>query len=203
MSNHKKPNILLDLDETLINSIYPTEFKFEKNTKKAKDFFTFYDMDKDYIIFERPGLQPFLDYLFENFNVSVWTAASKSYALFIIDTIILQNKPNRKLEYILFDYHCNISKKNRKCAKKLEMLWEYYGIREFNERNTIIFDDNTDVYNGQTGNCLIAKPFEFEDNGSERDNFLETVTPVLEKIRQNILDERDPFSGVEQKYVHQ
>ena len=41
--------------------------------------------DGHYKVFERPGLQEFLDYLFANFNVSVWTAASKSYALFIID----------------------------------------------------------------------------------------------------------------------
>ena len=160
-------------------------------------------MDKDYIIFERPGLQTFLDYLFKNFNVSVWTAASKSYALFIIDSIILQNNPDRELKYILFDYHCDISKKNEKCAKKLDMLWDYYDASEFNENNTIIFDDNIDVYIGQTENCLIAKPFEFEHNGSENDNFLEIIRNVLDKIRQNISEGRKPFDDVEQKYVHQ
>lgn len=64
-----------------------------------------------YIVFQRPHLQEFLDFLFSNFKVSVWSAASKDYVLFIINNIILKNKPTRQLEWIFFDEHCSISKK--------------------------------------------------------------------------------------------
>ena len=43
--------------------------------------FSYHDMDGYYIVFERPGLQEFLDYLFANYIVSVWTAATKDYAI--------------------------------------------------------------------------------------------------------------------------
>jgi TFIIF-interacting CTD phosphatase-like protein len=201
MPETSKLNILLDLDETLINSIYPSEFDFESKVEKAKKF-TFYDMDKDYIIFERPNLQEFLDYLFKNFKVSIWTAASKSYALFIIDKIILGNNPDRKLEYIFFDYHCGISKKNSDSSKKLDMLWDYFEIKGMNEDNTIIFDDNMDVYNSQPENCLIAKPFEFEDEDSDKDNFLEVIKPVIEKIADNVSKNKKPLRNIKQEHAH-
>jgi len=105
-----KSNIVLDLDQTLISSEIIKEFDFTQNKEKSKKF-NFHNMDEYYLVFERPGLQSFLDNLFENFNVSIWTAASKDYALFIIEKIILKNNPKRKLDWVFFSYHCRISKK--------------------------------------------------------------------------------------------
>ena len=105
-------NILLDLDQTLIAALSPDELDEKKHSKKMQKF-KYYNMDGEYTIFERPYLQEFLDYLFDkknNFNVSVWTAASKDYALFIIGNIILKkDKPERKLDFIFFSYHCSWS----------------------------------------------------------------------------------------------
>ena len=79
----KLKNIVLDLDETCISAIEVEDFhenKEELENKKAKcHIFEGY-----YYIYERPGIQDFLDYIFENYNVTVWTAASREYALFII-----------------------------------------------------------------------------------------------------------------------
>ena len=109
-----KPNIFLDLDNTIISAEAIEDFPFTRKDILHKVMkFTFYNMDGYYLVFERPHLQKFLDYLFKNFNVSVWTAASKDYALFIIDKIILKKK-NRKLNYVFWDYHGKISKKKYK-----------------------------------------------------------------------------------------
>jgi TFIIF-interacting CTD phosphatase-like protein len=83
MGNKKKLNFILDLDQTIISGEPVEEYSIEKNKKKASKF-RFETMENYYIIFERPGLQQFLTFLFKNFNVSIWTAASKDYALFII-----------------------------------------------------------------------------------------------------------------------
>ena len=107
-------NVVLDLDQTLISAEDWDSKDFKKHKNKAKKF-EFHDMDGYYIVFERPNLQSFLDYLFANFNVSVWTAASKDYALFIIDKIIL-SKPGRHLDWIFFSY-CDISKKKREVPR--------------------------------------------------------------------------------------
>jgi TFIIF-interacting CTD phosphatase-like protein len=181
-----KPNFFLDLDQTLISGEAREDYNFKKYKKKAQKF-NFEDMDGYYIIFERPKLQKFLDYLFENFNVSVWTAASKDYALFIIETMILADKPNRKLDYIFFSYHCDLSKKYKKSSKNLSMMWDVYGLTNYNATNTFILDDYDEVYNAQPENCIIAEPFEFTEEGSENDTFLEDLIPRLKKMKREII----------------
>ena len=186
MSENKKYNVLLDLDNTIIYG-YPTEdYNFEKNKDKASKF-KFEVMENLYIIFERPYLQKFLTFLFKNFNVSVWTAASKDYALFIIDKIIIAGKKNRKLDYIFFSYHCSVSKKLKKNIKDLRILWENYNISGYNENNTFIIDDYIEeVYNPQKNNCIIAKPpFEFDDDESFNDVFLKNLISELKKLLKN------------------
>lgn len=180
----KKFNILLDLDQTLISAEAEEEYDFIANRDKAK-LFDFHDMDGYYIVFERPGLQKFLDFLFKNFNVSVWTAASKDYALFIVNKIILQNKPERNLDWIFFSYHCDLSKKLLKGSKDLSILWELYKITGYSPENTVIIDDYDEVYNTQKNNCIVALPFEFTDSNSDVDSYLEKLEENLENYRNS------------------
>lgn len=187
MSNRKKLNFILDLDETLISAEATEDYDQKKYDKKAKKF-KFHTMEDYYIVFERPHLQEFLDFLFSNFNVSIWTAASKDYALFIIEQIILKNHPERKIDYIFFSYHCNASKKVKNGTKDLSILWDIYKIDGFNKNNTVIFDDYNEVYKTQTNNCIIAKPFKFLNDNSENDVFLKDLIP---KIKQNIIDKNN------------
>ena len=180
-----KTNICLDLDQTLISAEPSEEYNFTKNKQKSKKFI-YHDMDGYYIVFERPGLQEFLNYLFENFNVSIWTAASKDYALFIIDKIILNNNPNRKLDYIFFSYHCDLSKNMKKGSKDLSMLWDIYKIKGYTKDNTVILDDYDEVHNTQPGNCIVANAFEFTNDKSDQDNFLEKLIPYLKELNDKV-----------------
>jgi TFIIF-interacting CTD phosphatase-like protein len=176
-----RPHILLDLDQTLISAEPAEEYDFEKNKTKAKKF-VFHDMDGYYVVFERPGLQNFLTYLFDHFDVSVWTAASKDYALFIVDKIILAGNKNRHLNYIFYSYHCDLSNRDKKSSKNLAMLWDIYGLKDFSAENTLILDDYDEVYNSQPKNCIVAKPFEFNDKNSAKDNFLDKLTKEVRMI---------------------
>ena len=178
--NNKKINFILDLDQTIISGEPTEEYNFEKNKKKALKF-RFETMENYYIIFERPYLQPFLTFLFKNFNISIWTAASKDYALFITDKIIIAGNKNRKIDYIFFSYHCSLSKKIKKgSSKELSILWSYFKLPKYNKNNTVILDDYVeDVYKNQKQNCIIAKPFEFTDKNSHKDNFLKDLQHKL------------------------
>jgi TFIIF-interacting CTD phosphatase-like protein len=176
-----KLHIVLDLDQTIISSELINEFDIRDENKKK--LFNYSTMDNYYYIFERPGLQRFLNYLFKHFKVSVWTAASKDYGLFIIDNIIL-SKASRKIEWFFYSYHCDISQKVKKSIKDLTVLTDVFKIDDF-DSNTIIFDDNEEVYEAQTERCLIAKPFNFSDKGSENDNYLEKVVRHL-KMKMNV-----------------
>lgn len=177
----KDKNILLDLDNTLICSLSKEEERNEFKPRMKK--FTWKNMDGYYKVFERPGLQDFLDFLFENFNVSIWTAASKSYALFIIEEFILKGHPERKLDYVLFSYHCKASKKCRKSQKHLEMLKEEFKLLNYDPDKTFIIDDHPEVYGTQPLKCINVKPFEFTERRSYEDRELLTnVKPRLESL---------------------
>jgi len=182
--SEKKLNLFLDLDQTLISAEAEEEYDFNKNKSKSK-LFNYHDMDGYYIIFERPGLQEFLDYVFKKYNVSIWTAASKDYALFIIDKIILKNKPERKLDYIFFAYHCELSKKHNNNSKDLSILWSKFGLTKFNNDNTVILDDYDEVYDTQPNNCIRAKPFYFLEDNSNKDTFLKDVLTELKSSTKN------------------
>jgi hypothetical protein len=177
--------IIIDLDQTLISAEDMKDYDSEKHKKKSKKF-TSVHMENHYIVFERPGLQDFLDFIFNgDFDVSVWTAASKDYALFIIDKIIIAGKSDRKLDWIFFSYHCDISKKHTGNTKDLSILYDVYNIPGYSVNNTIIIDDYDEVQKTQPNNCIIAYPFEFENEGSENDNYLPLLKQELIKINKN------------------
>lgn len=184
----KIKNIVLDLDNTLISAEPATEFPYEKEGMIDKCLkFPFYNMDDYYIVFERPHLQEFLDFIFENYNVSIWTAATQSYALYIIQHIIL-SKPERKLDFIFFSYHCSISKKKRKdCTKDLSLLYRIFKLKGFSKKNTLIIDDLDEIYNRQPENCIHIKEFNILDEGSEND------TELL-KIKNSLSSEKSTSS---------
>ena len=180
-----KPNIILDLDNTLISSVPLEDIDNIKNFKNKSQLFSHYIMDDYYVVFERPYLQHFLTFLFKHFNVSIWSAASKNYVLSIVDNVILTN-PNRKLQHILFSYHCSLSKKYKKgSVKKLQMLWDSLKLKEYNNNNTIIIDDLNNVKHHQPDNCYHIKPFEFTDNDSNRDRELFHLIKYLKNIKPN------------------
>jgi TFIIF-interacting CTD phosphatase-like protein len=187
--SHKK-NILLDLDQTLISAEPTEEVDFKKDKDKMKKF-KFHNMDGYYVVFERPGLQEFLTYLFENFNVSVWTAASKDYALFVINKAVLAGKANRKIDYVFFSYHCDISESLslKKGTKDLNMLWDYFCVSGYSRDNTMILDDYDDVYNTQKNNCIIAAPFEFSKDKSGDDTFLSELLVQLQEKKDEKVQE--------------
>lgn len=178
----KKFNIILDLDNTLLSAVPLEEFSWDAKTKRKSLNFDIHNMEEYYIIFERPYLQSFLTFLFKNFNVSVWSAASKDYVLFVVKEIILKNHPERKLDYIFFSYHCNWSKTKMRGIKKLDMIWDVFKIKGFNQSNTFIIDDLPDVQKIQPCNCLAIKEFEFEHEGSENDDELKRLMDRLKKL---------------------
>lgn len=198
-SEHKKINIFLDLDQSIISGEILKEddddyddddeeedlYDIESNKTKAINF-DFQNMENYYVIFERPGLQKFLDYLFKNFNVSVWTAASKGYALFIIEKIVLAGRPERKLDYVFFSYHCKISSKLGKGTKDLSILWDIYKLPGYNAKNTYILDDYDEVYHTQPDNTIIAKPFHFTAHNSENDDFLNNLIIKIKRLRKKL-----------------
>ena len=177
----KVKNIFLDLDETLISSIEVDEYHQNKEMlDKKKAPFTIFE--GYYYIYERPGVQEFLDYVFENYNVSVFTAAHKDYALHIIKHVILpENKPERKLDYIFFTYHCKLSTRKYKNHKFMSMIWDDFGISGYDETNTVIIDDKEELLDNQPNNVINCKVYDIMDSDSDQDKDFDRLIMEIEK----------------------
>jgi RNA polymerase II subunit A small phosphatase-like protein len=93
MHNSKSKILILDLDETLI---YATEQSLERKS----DFLV-----GQYFVYTRPFLVSFLAFCFENFDVAVWTTATKAYAEEILKTIL---KDNQKLLFVWTRDRCTL-----------------------------------------------------------------------------------------------
>lgn len=183
----KNINVILDLDNTLISAIDDVEESKMglKRVKERQQAFEWMNMEDDFKVFMRPGLQKFLTWLFEHFNVGVWTAASKSYALFIVDKIVLAGNPRRRLDFILFSHHCKESLKDYNYQKKLTMITETFPMmKKYTAENTFIIDDHKDVLAAQPDRCIRISPFDVQKpKCNVNDKELERVMKKLELIR--------------------
>ena len=206
MKDTKKHNLILDLDETIIHSVSSDEMKHMENKKHKShknleklEGLKSHDMDGQYTVIERPGLQSFLDFAFENFNVSVWTAASKEYALFIINEVILKGD-GRQLDLVMWSDHCDISKKkfkNKRRIKDLQLIWDSDGAGStYAQSNNLILDDNEDVFNGQEKNCVSMYPFQVDNDDFATDDFLNRLQPELLKYTEGSHDDAETINDV-------
>ena len=209
----KKGHIFLDLDSTLILAEY--KHKAEKHKKKiGKPYFYVYgepgEKDSDFIVFLRDGLQDFLTYLFKNFKVSVWTAGTKDYAIDIVNNIIYKSnckKTGRKLENILFRYHCKCSKRLSGKTKMLSLLDSDFMLDT--DEDTIIIDDNfDDVYKYQKDRVINIPAFElFDNNGellssaSDTDTAFDTIKKFLKKVGKNSYTIKDAVRDANTEYT--
>ena len=178
MTTSQKIHVVLDLDQTLIHALTKNEYDALPAEEKSR-YFVKHVMDEYYIIHERPGVQKFLDYIFANFKVSVWTAASKDYAVFVIDNVIL-TKPDRKLEYVFFSHHCEMSKKYYKGLKQLDMLSEKFHLPM---GQTFIVDDNNEVHGPQPNRCVHIPEFDVTTGTGHEDNKMHLLLMVMEELK--------------------
>ena len=179
--------VMLDLDQTLISSEILDKscadegdkmYIIEDNQEKSK-LFRYQNMEGLYVIFERPYLQEFLTFLFANFRVGVWTAASQDYANFIVKNIVIGDYVDRKLEFFLCSYHGKKSSTMYRGSKDLDMLIELYQLPECSKNSLVIVDDYDEVHKIQTQNCIIAKEFCYFNIGSDKDTFLKDLEQKL------------------------
>lgn len=107
---NKKPLIVLDLDFTLF---YPTIGKEKINLPTIKDF-------EDVKFFLRPHLNLFLDYIYKNFTVAVWSSSGKNYVNHVCSELF-RNHP------ILFQWNSS------KCSRVIENSMAFNHIKKLSK----------------------------------------------------------------------
>lgn len=168
MTSQQK-TVYLDLDQTIISAIAMDKL----HTVKDPDCFHYKDFEDTYRIYERPYLQPFLDKLFKNYKVAVWTAAGISYANFIVKNFICTKK-NRKLEFVMWSDHCDVSEERYDHPKKLKMI-------DFYTKRSLILDDNEEVLEGQDRRSVNSLDFDVTKKDACKDDFLLRAYDIIDK----------------------
>lgn len=155
-----KLNIILDLDQTLIQSVITSQVPpaIMAYLKTKLDFTDINVYGAGMTVFARPGLQEFLDFVFENFNVGVLTHSIYEYASQVVNNLILV-KPERKLVFLLDRSFIDEQQSSQyKGLKNLKYLFQL-GIKGWHSCNTFIIDDNRQVYETNRGNCILVPKF--------------------------------------------
>lgn len=165
----KRTNIVLDLDNTLISSVRYANI----SDVYRKIRVPYHVFNSEYIIYERPGTQRFLDFLFRNFDVSVWSAASKDYVMFIVNNVIARGR--RKPKVVLHAEHCTQSAAQYNAGSPKDLRYMYDRFPGFTPANTFIIDDLDAVYLAQPHNCIHIPVFDVETQPRIRDNQLELI----------------------------
>ena len=182
----QKINLYLDLDETLI---YAIDMRYRKTLPAYIEQFKHHNFENAYVILERPGLQQFLDWVFEHFAVSIWSAASPDYVDFIAKNIV--SAKHRRLHRIFNSDNCDQSMElyGDNHLKKLEMLWEHYKIPNHGPDNTVLLDDLCLNMRSQPLNCVRVVKF-LGTEKSVKDKYLETAQQKLQDILTHYKNKR-------------
>lgn len=164
MKNFERKLLILDLDETLI---YATE---EKSEREA-DFII-----GRYFVYKRPFLESFLECCFENFDVAVWTAATKSYAEDILKTILMENQ---NLQFLWTRERCTFTfdaeEREHFYSKRMHKICR----RGYKLESVIVVDDSPKVWQSSYGNLVGVTKFE----GNESDDELKSLAIYLIKLK--------------------
>lgn len=147
-------HIVLDLDNTLITSIYNAG-EFDENSRMS------YYYNRHYV-HKRPYLDVFLDYCFEHYDtVNIWSHGTSSWVNSNL-TKIIPSKYCDKLGFIHHRDHRGLYEGDKESwHKNMYRIWDEddYQRKGICPENTIIIDDILENHNLHIDNLIQVKKF--------------------------------------------
>lgn len=156
--------IILDLDETLIFS------SLEKLSIK-EDF-----MVGNYFVYKRPGIDVFLNFVRDNFQIAIWTSSTFDYAESIVNHLFV-NQSFPKFVWA-----------RERCVSKIDIeSRKQYWIKDlkkvkrlgFDLEKVLVIDDSVEKLQRNYGNHVPVIPF----FGDPEDDELLMLVRFLEKVK--------------------
>ena len=201
----KKYNIILDIDETLLNTLqFFDQFDMNYITKGPHHFDFFTIRNQKFLVFFRPGLRDYLNFVFTNFNVGFWTTGTKDYAEKCLELIltprqrksinlfIARDKKDQNFYDILNKQNIDLKSEYRN-VKYLEYLFKnkiYKG--SFKKTNTLLVDDNPIHYGINKGRNIIYV------NQFNALNYCDkTLQKMMKWFSKHLVDKNKDLSNIE------
>jgi hypothetical protein len=191
-----KMNLILDLDDTLINTFnfnFYNNKNIEINNGNDSTISILHLPNFLGLVYIRPYLFEFLEYAFTNFNISIWTASTTIYCKEILKIILSDSQFSKAIVILARDNNNYVDIKTNKIykdvirnniiQKPLDLLWNDKQLSEiFTKENTLIIDNNSQILIENPHNSLIIKEF---TSKSTNDTSLHVLINWL-KIIQNV-----------------
>jgi TFIIF-interacting CTD phosphatase-like protein len=167
-----KPNLVLDLDETLVKSIinfkvFDTSFKgdFKLNGNV-------------YNVYFRNNVENFIDEMFEYFDIYIYSNGTQDYVINVIN--MFRNKNKIKNIFARKDLNENM----------IKSLLKYNLVT----KNTLIIDDRLDIWDKESvKRVLCIKKFEYHPFKFSNKNCLNNISGIIKKYYQYIFTEYFPI----------
>ena len=90
------------------------------------------------LVFLRPSLSQFLEFLFANYEVAVWTSCPYFSAMPLVEAIFTPMQI-AQLQFIFTRVNCELMR-NYGSRKNLQAIWQLYP--RYNAQNTLLLDDD-------------------------------------------------------------
>lgn len=174
----KKKCLVLDLDETLVFA--HNEYS-DTNYDEAIDLYIGEGKKHRILVYYRPFLREFLDYVSPKWEIGIFTSSSSIYANAILQRIDPDNK--------YFDFRLYKSACYRDCNNHLVKDLDLLGNREL--KDTVLVDNSIDAVIYQLDNCVPVQSF----YGDQEDRQLVDLAKYLD-----LLYEEDDVRVLNQKY---
>jgi len=186
--------IVLDLDSTLIFSQSDISQLARSKLLTNPDYFKYRDRlyigsvsnpriagdgnSSRFWGIRREGLEDFIEWLLDNFNVIVWTAGTRPYGEQIVKIIFPKRKP-----YLIFSQTETDFDENMNSTKPLSKLMDDKVLGKYiNFENIIIVDDNHYNFRQNTCNGILIPPFTISREEEETTNPLIYERAILRLI---------------------
>jgi hypothetical protein len=181
-------HIILDIDQTLIDSMQKENYNKIKSSVRKPDY---YCESNGLVVWERSNLKEFLNYLDKNVRyLSIWTNGSRGWLEYVLKNILSRYINHRRFLHLVsveFSDRKLITDLNQiVLVKDIKKLLNKFPRKNINLKNTILIDDN--IYNCfyNKDNTIPLKKFliKLERVDSKRSlafNFLINIIEVLKK----------------------
>lgn len=165
MADTKPPRkvLILDLNKILC---------FRKFTSGIQDTEADFTVGK-YNCWIRPYLKDFLDFIFIEFDVIVWTSMSRENALKLVQ-IFFKNH-NRRLKHVFTRDDCKVEPNSYIGYKNIKLVT--FMFPQYTKKDIVCIEDTTEKYKNDKDNILLVDEFV----GDKTDNELNVVILKLRK----------------------
>lgn len=175
-------HIILDIDQTMIDSMSSFDYQKIKNNIRPPDY-----IENNICIWMRPNLPDFLIFLKNNVKyISIWTNGSSGWLFHIVKNVISKFIPIDRIHLLLSIEHSTpmIIDNNRVYIKEIEKALNKFKRKEINLKNTILIDDNylNCLYNKY--NSIPIKKFLIAKESSIKKNDLEFTKRIIVLIKK-------------------